>query len=124
MNNKGWPDSHVCNAMILAIKSEIIEFVFKVLRKNPDLVWTQNERNINMFSLAVLLRQAKILSLLFKLHLPNALTCYVDDDSNGMLHVAGLSAESTMLNRIPGAALQMQKELQWFKVLSHFFSLL
>ncbi|XP_035541473.1 uncharacterized protein LOC118344561 [Juglans regia] len=107
-------DSYVCDAIILAIKSGIIEFVFEMLEKNPDLVWTRDQRNRNIFSLAVLHRQAKIFSLLAH-HLKNALTCSVDVNSNGMLHMAGMSAESTMLNRIPGAALQMQKELQWFK---------
>jgi hypothetical protein len=40
--------------------------------------------------------------------------------------MAGMSADSTQLNRIPGAALQLQRELQWFKVISfalYFFGM-
>ncbi|KAG2673957.1 hypothetical protein I3760_13G113200, partial [Carya illinoinensis] len=108
-------DSHVYGAIICAVKSGIIEFVFEMLRENPDLVWTGDERGRNIFSLAVLHRQAKILSQLFELHLSTTRTCSLDVNGNGMLHMAGMSERSTMLNRIPGAALQMQKELQWFK---------
>ncbi|KAB1222742.1 hypothetical protein CJ030_MR2G026836 [Morella rubra] len=37
------------------------------------------------------------------------------EDGNGMLHMAGMFTDSNMLNHISGAALQMQRELQWFK---------
>ncbi|XP_035541363.1 uncharacterized protein LOC108990128 [Juglans regia] len=114
-NDQQRMDSRVYDAIISAIKSGIIEFVLQMLEKNPDLVWTRDEGKRNIYSLAVLHRQAKILNQLFELHLKNALTCSLDVNSNGMLHMAGMLAESTMLNRIPGAALQMQKELQWFK---------
>jgi len=35
-----------------------------------------------------------------------------------MLHMAGMTGASIQINQIPGAALQMQRELQWFKVIS------
>ncbi|KAG2674859.1 hypothetical protein I3760_13G156900 [Carya illinoinensis] len=108
-------DGHVCDAIVCAIKSEIIEFVFEMVKENPGFVWAKDESKRSIFCLAVLHHQAKILRLLLELHLKNALTCFVDVNKNGMLHMAGMSAESTMLNHIPGAALQMQKELQWFK---------
>ena len=40
----------------------------------------------------------------------------IDNSGNNMLHMAGFLAPSSQLSRIPGAALQMQRELQWFKV--------
>ena len=39
-----------------------------------------------------------------------------DDDGNGLLHMAGMSPDFTKLKHIPDAALQMQRELQWFQV--------
>ncbi|PON82527.1 PGG domain containing protein [Trema orientale] len=45
-----------------------------------------------------------------------------DNSGNNMLHVAGLLAPSNQLNRIQGAALQMQRELQWFKEVERIMS--
>ncbi|KAJ0016736.1 hypothetical protein Pint_12056 [Pistacia integerrima] len=38
-----------------------------------------------------------------------------DKSENNILHLAGKLAPLYQLNRIPGAALKMQRELQWFK---------
>ncbi|KAJ7974918.1 Ankyrin repeat family protein [Quillaja saponaria] len=45
----------------------------------------------------------------------DALVSSLDSRKNNMLHVAGELAPLTELNRISDAALQMQRELQWFK---------
>jgi hypothetical protein len=42
-----------------------------------------------------------------------------EDDGNYMLHLAAKLASQYKLNAIPGAALQMQQELLYFKVLLH-----
>ena len=41
---------------------------------------------------------------------------YVDDKNENILHLAGYLAPSSRLNIVSGAALQMQRELLWFKV--------
>jgi hypothetical protein len=46
------------------------------------------------------------------------MTTLVDDKRNTMLHMAGMTGASIQINQIPGAALQMQRELQLFKVIS------
>jgi hypothetical protein len=46
------------------------------------------------------------------------MTTWVDKKGNTMLHMAGMTGASIQINRIPGAALHMQRELQWFKVIS------
>lgn len=40
----------------------------------------------------------------------------MDNFSNNILRLAGNLAPKDQLNRVSGAALQMQRELQWFKV--------
>ncbi|KAI4347978.1 hypothetical protein L6164_008746 [Bauhinia variegata] len=45
----------------------------------------------------------------------DGLSVVKDESRNTALHMAALLAPSEQLNRIPGAALQMQRELQWFK---------
>ena len=43
----------------------------------------------------------------------------LNEDGNNMLHLAAGLAPEEKLNAISGAALQMQRELLWFKVLIH-----
>lgn len=110
-------DGRVYAALIRATKKGMFEFVSMMLREDQTLVWISDRKSRNLILLAILHRQAEIVSLIFELDQKRSLSCKRDDDNNSMLHMVGMSAESTMLNRIAGAALQMQKELQWFKVI-------
>ncbi|KAG6619476.1 hypothetical protein I3842_Q096300 [Carya illinoinensis] len=68
--------------------------------------------------LGVLHRQEKTFSILYGLDgmIMNSLTCLQDGNKNNMLHMAGMIEDAIrQINQIPGAALQMQRELQWFK---------
>lgn len=109
-------DGGVYYTLVRSIENGIFEIFFEMLRANPDLVWTDDGEKRNIFLLPVLHRQAKIFSLIYGLDLKNSLTCCRGQDGSGMLHMVGMSATSTMLDHISGAALQMQRELQWFKV--------
>ena len=44
---------------------------------------------------------------------------WINEDGNNMLHLAAGLAPEDKLNAISGAALQMQRELLWFKVIIH-----
>ena len=116
----------VYSAIFRAIKEGIFEFVYEIVRGNPDLVWCYDGNRRNIFLTAVLHRQSKIFSLIYRLQVKNAIVYHRDDSNHNILHMAGMSADSTQLYRIPGAALQMQRELQWFKVFSfalYFFAM-
>ncbi|KAG6730891.1 hypothetical protein I3842_01G102100 [Carya illinoinensis] len=89
--NKG----NVNAAIFHAIKKGAFEFFHDVLKKNPDLLWSKDGNSRNILS--------------------------YDPSRNNILHIAGMPPASNMLDRIPGAALQMQRELQWFKVISLIF---
>ncbi|RYQ92528.1 hypothetical protein Ahy_B09g098755 [Arachis hypogaea] len=75
--------------------------------------WTKDERRI--FSVAVQYRQASVYNLLHGLILKPLFPSSDDAYGNYMLHMAGMLAPPEQLNPIPGALLQMQRELQWFK---------
>lgn len=47
-------------------------------------------------------------------------TRYIDPHGNNILHLAGQLPLSDRLNLVSGAALQMQRELQWFKEVENF----
>ncbi|XP_023920105.2 uncharacterized protein LOC112031637 isoform X2 [Quercus suber] len=103
-------------AILRAIKEGIFEFVFDIVQADPQLVWTRDSKSSSIFSVAVQYRHAKIFSLIYGLDIRSALADSIDSlYRNNLLHMAGMLAPSTSLNHIAGAALQMQRELQWFK---------
>ncbi|KAG2669435.1 hypothetical protein I3760_14G034600 [Carya illinoinensis] len=117
-SNQQLEDGLVNTAIFWAAKKGIVEFVSEMLETNPKLVLSivdHNKRNI--FMLGVVHRQEKIFSLLNRLDgkMSRSFISLGDKYGNNMLHMAGMIEDSTRINQIPGAALQMQRELQWFK---------
>jgi hypothetical protein len=106
------------DAIFRSIEKGNFDFIFGLLKANSDLIWGLGEDNEPIFSFVALHRQAKIFSLIYRLANKNEMTTWVDKKGNTMLHMAGMTGASIQINRIPGAALQMQRELQWFKVIS------
>ncbi|XP_040993577.1 uncharacterized protein LOC121240249 isoform X2 [Juglans microcarpa x Juglans regia] len=112
-------DGRVYSAINQATKNGSFEFVSKMLETDLRFIWYRDEDRRNIFMLAVLHRQEKIFSILYSGDMMmsyNAMKCLQDVDGNNILHMAGrMLKHSTRVNQIPGAALQMQRELQWFK---------
>ncbi|KAJ7974923.1 Ankyrin repeat family protein [Quillaja saponaria] len=104
----------VSDAIFQAAERGISEFIIESSKAYPDLLWDRNKNGGNLFFSAIEFRQAKVFSLIYGLAIKDGLASALDLRKNKMLHVAGL-APKTELNRISGAALQMQRELQWFK---------
>ena len=113
----------VNGAILRAIKGGIFYFVFEMVKADPQLVRSSDSKSTSIFSVVVQYRHAKIFSLICGLDIKSALTSSRDSSNkNNLLHMAGMLAPSTSINDIPGAALQMQRELQWFKVISLTFN--
>ncbi|XVE83321.1 hypothetical protein DITRI_Ditri16bG0079400 [Diplodiscus trichospermus] len=99
-----------------AVKRGIVEFVTEMMKHYPEVVWFYDEKDRNIFFVATAERQEKVFSLIYKMGAKkNSLATYWDKDCNNMLHQAAFVAPSSQLDRVCGAALQMQRELQWFK---------
>ncbi|KAK6249536.1 hypothetical protein SCA6_003541, partial [Theobroma cacao] len=110
--------SSVHQAMLNAAQRGVTEFIVEVIKPNIDLLMVLDEERRNIFQIAVAHRQEKVFSLIYGLDaIKYPLIAYTDRDYNNMLHLAGqLSPQSQVkLQQISGAALQMQRELQWFK---------
>ncbi|KAG2671296.1 hypothetical protein I3760_14G127500 [Carya illinoinensis] len=109
----------VYTAITRAAKNGIFEFFLKMMQLEGGrrFLKTEDRYQRNIFMLAVLHRHEKIFSILYELDgdMSNSLTSIKDVYDNNMLHMAGMIEDSTSVNKIPGAALQMQRELQWFK---------
>ncbi|PON71164.1 Ankyrin repeat-containing protein [Parasponia andersonii] len=112
----------LCEALWEATARGNVEFFVSVLQMVPELIWHQNEKGSTIFMHAIEFRQPKIFSLIHGFGSKQAMATETDNFGNNMLHVAGLLAPSNQLNRIQGAALQMQRELQWFKEVERIMS--
>ncbi|TQD77429.1 hypothetical protein C1H46_037046 [Malus baccata] len=110
-------------AMFLAIKKGHVEYITHLCRANDKLLDITNEKGRNIFQFAAECRQQKVFSLLNGLGDQRNWEPFVsgkDKSGNNMLHVVGTISSAAQINRIQGAALQMQRELQWFKEVERF----
>ena len=109
----------VNDAILRAVKEGTFEFVFDIVKADPQLMWSHDETSSSIFSVAVQYRRAKIFSLIYGLNMKNSLASDTDSHyNNNLIHMAGMFVDSTLPGHIPGAALLMQRELQWFQVIS------
>lgn len=101
----------------LAAKLGIDEFIEEIVGAFPPAIWSVNEENHNVFQLAVTYRRENVFNLIYQMsEYRHLVTRYIDPHGNNILHLAGRLPPPDRLNLVSGAALQMQRELQWFKV--------
>ncbi|KAG2674862.1 hypothetical protein I3760_13G157200 [Carya illinoinensis] len=113
-------ESGISQAIFSAIRAGIFEFLSLVMEKYPELLWIRDSEGRNILMSAVQHQRAEVFRLIYRLK-PKEIKIIIsarDNFSNNILHIAGASTASTPLDYIIGAALQMQRELQWFKVSS------
>ncbi|KAF5472255.1 hypothetical protein F2P56_008990, partial [Juglans regia] len=99
-----------------AARSGNAEFLIILIRSYPDLIWSVDQNKRSIFHLALKYRQESVFSLIYELGaIKGIIALYTDHYNNNMLHLAGQIAPPDRLNIISGAALQLQRELLWFK---------
>ncbi|GLT97809.1 hypothetical protein SLE2022_153560 [Rubroshorea leprosula] len=102
--------------MFEATRQGIVEIVIELLKVNQPLVcYNQDQRDV--FMVAIQYRQENIFNLFYGIHKVGQAQILNTKDQyqNNMLHVAGERAPDFQLVRISSPALQMQRELQWYK---------
>ena len=93
------------------------EFLIILIRTYPDMIWTTNIFHRSLFHIAVINRQESVFKLIHEMGaMKEIILTYVDAYKQNILHLAGKLAPKARLKLVPGAALQMQRELLWFKV--------
>ncbi|XP_038719554.1 uncharacterized protein LOC120012280 isoform X2 [Tripterygium wilfordii] len=97
-----------------AIRQGIREIIVEMTKAYPELIMSQYTYSTYIFRYAIKYRQENIFNLTDKLDARKSST-FADVDSlgNNVLHLAAQLAPFPRLSRISGAALQMQRELQW-----------
>ncbi|KAL5755726.1 hypothetical protein ACOSQ2_020472 [Xanthoceras sorbifolium] len=101
-----------------AIEGGIEEFVKTLLEHFPEqLVGYDTSSQRNIFQIAVEYRQEKIVNIMKKMSPTKTRTMCEElmESNNTTLHLAGKLAPAFKLYSVSGAALQLQRELQWFK---------
>ncbi|KAM1953969.1 hypothetical protein ACFX16_023701 [Malus domestica] len=111
-------DGYVYAAVYEAAENGIVELVVSLIKTKPDLLF-RGSSGRNIFHYAVECRQEKVYSLIYGVGKRNLITTFLDESDNGMLHCAGMLSPLAKenLDRISGAALQMQRERQYFMLL-------
>ncbi|KAI3899979.1 hypothetical protein MKW98_000879 [Papaver atlanticum] len=93
----------------------IIEFFTLLTNSNHNLINFKDEDENGLFQHAVLSRQEKIFLFIVEMGLQNQSTTVYDKHKNNILHCAGFWKPSSQLDKVSGAALQMQREIQWYQ---------
>ncbi|GFQ05265.1 hypothetical protein PHJA_002670600 [Phtheirospermum japonicum] len=104
--------------LLVAAKMGIPEMVKTILNTCPVAVQDVDSDGKNVLLLAAENRQTSVLDYLLSLKLPEYLFHRVDDQGNSILHLAAMLRDYQPW-RIPGAALQMQWEIKWYKHVKH-----
>ncbi|XP_028805713.1 ankyrin repeat-containing protein NPR4-like isoform X2 [Neltuma alba] len=106
----------VINTLYIAAREGLVDFLSEVSKTNPQLIqFTSSLGNRNTFFCAVECRQAEVFNLIHEYRFKNLIASVVDTSGHCMMHMAAMLGPSNQLNRVSGAALQMQREMQWFK---------
>lgn len=109
----GWDE-----AISDAIKNGITEFIDEVIESTPEIIWQKDKKGRTIFAHAILQRQENIFSYIYGLGAKMRIAIIRHDIfHNNFLHLAAKLSPFSRLDRISGAALQMQRELEWFEVI-------
>ncbi|XP_052622874.1 uncharacterized protein LOC111903468 isoform X2 [Lactuca sativa] len=106
------------SSRVLFVAAEMgnTEFLVELIRQYPDLIWKKNDNEQTIFHVAISHRHEGIYNLLHEIgSMKDMITPLKDLKGNNMLHLVGKCAKKKRLQVISGVALQMQRELLWFK---------
>nr|GEZ20193.1 ankyrin repeat-containing domain, PGG domain protein [Tanacetum cinerariifolium] len=110
-------DIHSSPVMFMAAEMGNTNFLLELIRQSPDLIWEVNDYNQTIFHVAVTHRHEGIYNLLYEIGaMKDMVTPLEDNDGNNMLHLTAMRTRKKNIEDVSGAALQMQRELLWFKV--------
>ncbi|KAF2294836.1 hypothetical protein GH714_021273 [Hevea brasiliensis] len=110
------PEIVVDLALFKAVEHGIIEIVIEIIKANPALLNQRVDFQKGIIHAAILFRQAKVYNLVYAVGKQKRfLLDGIYELENNILQLAAKLAPPNRLARISGAALQMQKELRWYK---------
>ncbi|CAM8951720.1 unnamed protein product [Rhodiola kirilowii] len=97
----------------------IHEVIEECLQCYPGLIWYKSEGSYLIFN-AIKYRQVKVYNLVYQMTGNVAFAASSVTDGENALHQVARIAFPHRVSTVTGAALQMQRELQWFKEVESF----
>nr|DAD22616.1 TPA_asm: hypothetical protein HUJ06_024079 [Nelumbo nucifera] len=113
-------EAKVYFAVVNAAKFGIVEIVDEIIRSIPNAIYTADENGRNIVAIAIVHRQHKVFNLIYGMGPKQSHITPFDNQDNSLLHLAAMLSPYSQLSRVSGAALQMQRELQWYKEVGKF----
>ncbi|KAL8201711.1 hypothetical protein R6Q57_010858 [Mikania cordata] len=101
-------------AVSTAVKNGIYELIKVCVDTYPDIVWYEDE-GFYLFLSAIRYRQEKVFNLVYQMTGHKVFAATDNPKGDNPLHIAARLSPLPRLKTVSGAALQMQRELQWFK---------
>ncbi|KAJ0622944.1 putative P-type ATPase, transmembrane domain superfamily, PGG domain, retrotransposon Copia [Helianthus annuus] len=111
------------DALILAVKNDIPEVIEQITRFFPLSIRNTRDDRCTLYQLAIMNRCENAYNFLvyektYHKDLHHHENHFFEDEDKNLLYVAAKLVPDDKLNKVTGAALQMQRELQWFKEIS------
>ncbi|KAJ0013744.1 hypothetical protein Pint_21602 [Pistacia integerrima] len=92
------------------------KFLGKLIQFYPDLVHLKDDKERTIFHIAIIHRHDNLFKLINQIGFNKQLVAsYADIYENSLLHLAAKYPDPRPLSTVPGAALEMQRELRIFK---------
>ncbi|KAJ0752189.1 putative ankyrin repeat-containing domain, PGG domain, ankyrin repeat-containing domain superfamily [Helianthus annuus] len=105
---------HYTRPILEAACQNAYKVVDEILFRSPEAIQSKDKNGYDIIQLAIINRSEKIYNLIYDIgERKNIYRTYKDSSQNNILHLAGKLAPSGVLNQRTGAALQLQRELQW-----------
>ncbi|KAJ6428813.1 hypothetical protein OIU84_020464 [Salix udensis] len=116
-------EANIERAFECAVKEGMVEFIIELIKACPHLMNYSDDNLRNVFMSSIANRHENVFSLLYGLDASRATIVSLKDSSgNTLLHLVAKLSPPSQLARISGAALQMQRELQWYKEVESIMS--
>ncbi|KAL9690428.1 hypothetical protein QQ045_010826 [Rhodiola kirilowii] len=106
-------------AMSVAARHGIHELIEECSVRYPDIIWAKFN-GLYVFSKAIEFRQVEVYNFVYQMSGHVGLAMSSTNENDNALYLVGKKASEHRLNTVTGAALQMQRELQWFKEVEKF----
>ncbi|KAH6761661.1 hypothetical protein C2S52_019094 [Perilla frutescens var. hirtella] len=108
-------------SIIEAARHGISEIVEMIIHNYPNVTFYEDFDGRNVFLMAASNRFQNVINLIYNMsNVKYMLFDRVDYHGNNLMHICGKLAPPHRLNLVAGAALQMQRKLQWFKEMENF----
>ncbi|XP_076948094.1 uncharacterized protein LOC143620264 [Bidens hawaiensis] len=116
-HDKAW--NILGSAIPIAVRYGIHELIEECILTYPGVIW-YNASGFSLLLAAILQRQERVYNLVYQMSRHKIHMAVAHRNQENVLHIAGKLAPPHRLNVVTGAALQMQRELQWFQEVQKF----